>query len=316
MLPEYSSDFGISELKKYGMKFVTTLKNIGVDEIPAIRLSLRILEESMQDMEARDFTSKDKDAKDGYKSTNRPFVGYKLHISMTPERIITGTVVTFGEKTDGDYIPKLVELSRENGTDVDTVIADSAYSGKNNIEYCKHDIKLVSPYNSNISNSTHKDADAVICPGGHISATKERKAEIPKIKDANGKITQKHKKARVTYGFSEKDCKECDFRKRSLKSGSKRHRYSYTVFSETDREQMLFEESDVFRLKIQKRNTIKSLNNRQKNDLGLKKNVSYGLESMEIQVVVAIFTEKVKRIMKNRGEIASIFIAPRRCFAL
>lgn len=313
MLPLYSSDFGISELKEYGAKLVSTLKNLGVDEIPAIGQPLRILEEGMEDIEARNFTSKDKDAKDGYKTTNNPFVGYKLHLAMTPERIITGAVMTSGEKADGDYLPPLVEQSKENGTDVDAVIGDSAYSGKDNIEYCKNDIELVAPYNPNVSNGTRKDehelkftydkdADAVICPGGHISATKERKAEIPKVKNDNGKIIQKHKKARVTYAFSEKDCQECVFKKRCLKLGSKRRRYSYTVFSETDREQMLFEESNVFRQKFRKRITIESLNSHLKNDLGLKKSISYGIESMEMQAAVAIFTANIKRIMKIEGK--------------
>ena len=313
MLPQYSSDFDISELKEYGEKLVSTLKSIGVDEIPAIGQPLRILEEGMEDIKARNFTCKDKDAKNGYKSTNRPFMGYKLHISMTPERIITGTVVTSGEKADGDYLPALVEQSRENGAEIDAVIADSAYSGKDNIEYCKDDIELVAPHNPNVSNGTRKDehdlkftydkdADAVICPGGHISTTKEKKAEIPKIKDGKGKIIQKHKKARVIYAFSEKDCKECVFKRRCLKSGSKRRRYSYTVFSETDREQLLFEESDVFRQKIRKRNTIESLNNHLKNDFGLKKNISYGIESMEMQAAVAIYTANIKRIMKIEGK--------------
>ena len=92
MLPEYNSGFDVSELKEYSMKLVSALKNIGVDEIPAIGQPLRILEEGMEDIEARNFTSKDKDAKDGYKSTNKPFVGYKLHISMTPERRRTATI--------------------------------------------------------------------------------------------------------------------------------------------------------------------------------------------------------------------------------
>ncbi len=36
---------------------------------------------------------------------------------MTEERIITAAVVTSGEKGDGPELPKLLEISQENGVD-------------------------------------------------------------------------------------------------------------------------------------------------------------------------------------------------------
>lgn len=53
---------------------------------------------------------------------------------MTEERIITAAVITSGEKGDGPQLPGLIEQSRKNGIDVQTVIGDSAYSGKDNLE--------------------------------------------------------------------------------------------------------------------------------------------------------------------------------------
>lgn len=46
-------------------------------------------------------TSKDGDAKIGHKTADTSFFGYKTHIAMTEERIITAATVTSGEKTDG-----------------------------------------------------------------------------------------------------------------------------------------------------------------------------------------------------------------------
>ncbi len=54
-------------------------------------------------------TSKDEDAKTGHKTANTSFWGYKIHIAMTEERIITAAPITSGEKTDGKELPKLVQ---------------------------------------------------------------------------------------------------------------------------------------------------------------------------------------------------------------
>ena len=53
---------------------------------------------------------------------------------MSEERIITAAVVTSGEKGDGPRLPELLEISQQNGMDVDTVIGDAAYSGKDNLK--------------------------------------------------------------------------------------------------------------------------------------------------------------------------------------
>ena len=56
---------------------------------------------------------------------------------MTPERIITATTITSGKKHDGKQLQELVKKSQANGIEVETVIGDSAYSEKENIEYCE-----------------------------------------------------------------------------------------------------------------------------------------------------------------------------------
>ena len=47
-------------------------------------------------------------------------------------RIITAATITSGEKPDGKELPELVEKSRKAGMTVENVIADRAYSGKDN----------------------------------------------------------------------------------------------------------------------------------------------------------------------------------------
>ena len=85
------------------------------------------------DIEDYYVTSKDGDAGVGHKSKDDSFFGYKTHIAISGEHIITAAIVTSGEKGDGSQLQILVEQSRANGMDVDTVVGDADYSRKENI---------------------------------------------------------------------------------------------------------------------------------------------------------------------------------------
>lgn len=151
--------------------------------IPAIKEKMNLLEETMSDTEYEIEYSKDKDAKVGHKTADTSFFGYKTHIAMTPERIITAATITTGEKHDGKELQKLVEKSQANGIEVETVIGDGAYSEKENIEYCEeNNIKLVSKLSPQIthgqkSNSEdfeyNKDAGMYLCKARSYGNTKE-----------------------------------------------------------------------------------------------------------------------------------------------
>jgi hypothetical protein len=55
----------------------------------------------VEDTDEQLIFSKDRDAKTGHKSAESSFFGYKTHLAMSEERIITAAVVTSGEKGDG-----------------------------------------------------------------------------------------------------------------------------------------------------------------------------------------------------------------------
>ena len=55
----------------------------------------------------------DEDAKQGYKSEDNDFFGYKNHVAMTPERIVTGIEITSGEAPDGKYLEELVKKTKK-----------------------------------------------------------------------------------------------------------------------------------------------------------------------------------------------------------
>lgn len=91
----------------------------------------------MNDTEIELECSKDQDAKISYKTADTSFFGYKTHIAMTPERIITAATITSGEKHDGKQLEELIKKSKDNGIDVSTVIGDGAYIEIENLEYCE-----------------------------------------------------------------------------------------------------------------------------------------------------------------------------------
>ena len=64
--------------------------------IPAVKEKLNLLKETIEDTLEHYTLSKDKDARTGHKSTDSSFFGYKTHLAMTEERIITAAVVTSG----------------------------------------------------------------------------------------------------------------------------------------------------------------------------------------------------------------------------
>ena len=53
------------------------------------------------------------DVKIGHKNVDTSVFGYKTHIAMTPERIITAATITSGEKPNENELPELVRKSRK-----------------------------------------------------------------------------------------------------------------------------------------------------------------------------------------------------------
>jgi hypothetical protein len=126
--------------------------------IPAVKEKLNLLKETIEDAQENLTLSKDTDAKTGHKSAESSFFGYKTHLAMTEERIITAAVVTSGEKGDGPELPELLEISQENGIHVDTIIGDAAYSGKENIKLTgEQNIKIVAKLNPSITQGFRKE---------------------------------------------------------------------------------------------------------------------------------------------------------------
>ena len=129
--------------------------------LPGIKEQVDYLEETMNDTEIELEYSKDQDAKVGHKTADTSFFGYKTHIAMTPERIITAATITSGEKHDGKELINLIEKSKKNGIEVEAIIGDGAYSEKDNLEYCEeNNIKNVSKLSKFVTHGNSKRNDS------------------------------------------------------------------------------------------------------------------------------------------------------------
>lgn len=117
-----------------------------------IQEKLNLLKEAVADDLEQLATSIDEDTKVGHKTADTAFFGYKTHIAMSEERIITAAVVTSGEKHDGKQLQALVEKSRAAGLEVEDIIGDAAYSEKDNIEYAKkEELNLISKLSKTVT---------------------------------------------------------------------------------------------------------------------------------------------------------------------
>ena len=265
--------------------------------IPTVKEKLNLLKETVEDTQDKLVFSKDTDAKTGHKSVDSSFFGYKTHIAMTQERIITAAVVTSGEKGDGPELPKLLKISQKNGIQVDTIIGDAAYAGKENLKLTRRqNIKIVAKLNPSITQGFrkdqdkfdyNKDADMFVCPAGHMAI---RKARQGKKNVGKNQVD--------TYYFDVEKCKNCPLKENCYKPGAKTKSYCVSIKSDLHQEQMAFQETDHYKEKAQHRYKIEAKNSELKNVHGYGRASAYGIENMKMQGAIAIFAVNLKRILK------------------
>jgi len=84
-----------------------------------VKEKLNLLKETLADDIEHLRIKEDEDAKLGHKTADTSFFGYKTHLAMSEERIITAATVTTGEKTDGKQLQTLIEKSIEAGMKIE-----------------------------------------------------------------------------------------------------------------------------------------------------------------------------------------------------
>jgi len=278
-----------------------------LSEIPAVKEKMNLLRETVDDHAEHLAASKDKDARVGHKTADTSFFGYKTHIAMTDERIITAAVITSGEKSDGEQLPTLIEKTRKAGLKVDTVLADTAYSGQDNLALAKSEdapeksFQLISKLNPIISNSIknperngftfNKDAGLFTCPAGHIATRKAK----------TGKKNGTRESQSMTYYFDVEKCQHCPYAVGCYKEGAKAKTYSVTINNELHKEQQAFQETEAFKVKARERYKIEAKNSELKHRHGYDVASSSGLEGMDIQGGTTLFVTNIKRMIALMG---------------
>ena len=205
----------------YCEKVIAVIENEPkIAHIPAVKEKLNVLKEVVEDYHEQLHYSADDDARVGHKTAESSFFGYKTHIAMSDERIITAAIVTTGEKSDGKYLQELIKKSIQTGMEIDTVIGDAAYSEKANIEYTKeNEMALVAKLNPILTQGLrkeqdkfefNKDAGMFVCKAGHLATRKARTGK----KGTNRNQRQK-------YYLISKSAKSARYERDVIKKGQK-----------------------------------------------------------------------------------------------
>jgi len=224
------------------------------------------------------------------------FFGYKTHIAVTEERIITGIEVTDGAAADGKQLASLIKKTEKTGFQVKEVIGDTSYSGKGNLEYSQ-DIKIISKLHPVISNGQrkkddgfqfNKDGNMMICKAGHI-AVRKYLSRYPEGSKSN---------KRMIYYFDINTCKKCPRRNGCYKEGAKSKSYSITILSDIHENQKHFQETEYFKKRSKQRYIVEAKNSELKQSHGLDKSSYLGLFGMKTQSYFSAIVSNIKRIIK------------------
>lgn len=267
-------------------------------ENPAFKEAINYLAEGVDDVRHHHSISYDREARVGHKSAETSFIGYKTHIAMTPERIITAATVTSGEKGDGPMLPDLINKTEQAGVVVDTIVGDAAYSGIDNLKHAKENgIKIISRLNPVIVSGNridgesgfvyNKDAGRYICPAGHLA---NRMGKRNREKEGRSSA--------IRYRWNPNVCAICPMKDTCLRPGAKSRSFVVRLNVQEYEEQKRLQQTQYFRELSHERYKIEAKNSELKNAHGYDRADSYGISAMELQGAVTIFVVNLKRIMK------------------
>ena len=301
-MPKKRESSGLLEDQiEYTKELLKLLREDGrFESLPGIKEQIDYLEETMNDTEIELEYSKDQDAKVGHKTADTSFFGYKTHIAMTPERIITAATITSGEKHDGKELTNLIEKSENNGIEVEAIIGDGAYSEKDNLDYCsENNIKNVSKLSKSVTHGNgknkddfeyNKDAGMYVCKAGHMAIKKVKSGS----KDKNQQVE--------SYFFDVEKCKHCHFKDGCYKEGAKTKTYNVKIKDDTHIKHMDYMKTEEFKKLYKERYKIEAKNAELKNNYNYGNATACGKAGITIQGATTLFLTNMKRIIKLNEE--------------
>ena len=299
-MPKKRENTGLLEDQiEYTKELLALLRDDGrFEQLTNVREQMEMLRETMEDTEIELEYSKDRDARIGHKTADTSFFGYKTHIAMTPERIITAATVTSGEKHDGKELRKLIEKSERNGLEIEAIIGDGAYSESDNLQYCEdRDIRNVSKLSHVVTHGNrsrderfeyNKDAGMYVCRAGHMAVRKSHQ---------KGNRYNNYSEVDI-YHFDVEKCRHCPFKDGCYKEGAKSRTYSVTIKKDIHIRQMDYMETEEFREMYGDRYKIEAKNGELKKVYGYDEAKACGMTGMTIQRGTTLFLANMKRIIK------------------
>lgn len=310
-LPEKYEGGDLEKAMGYASSLVEAVSGMPLSRLPAVSKRLNLLREAMDDIRDHFESSADPDARTGHKSADDAFFGYKTHLAINQERLVTAAAVTSGEKPDAAYMQELIDRSRANGQEVEEVIGDGAYSGNDNLEECeKKGVAVVARLNPAVARERrvpgggftyNKDAGMYVCPAGHMAVRKSIVRGATK-KGKSGKATRKA--GREVHAFDPGLCVVCRRREGCFAYNQTSKSISFSVPSRAQGRQAEFQKTEEFREKYRLRYKIEAKNADLKNNLGYNRAESYGIGSMTVQGAVTIYAANLKRIVRLLAEKA------------
>jgi len=269
------------------------VENCDNKEIQALYARIRELIETDRIREIRSVA--DEEARFGHKTPTSTFFGYKNHIAMSEERIITAIEVTSGEVPDGKIMQALAEKSRENGVDVKEIVGDMAFVSEDNLDYCENNhIELIARTNPTVAAAAekkdddfvfNKDAATMQCPAGKLAMRCDKR-----LSD-NGNTY-------LRFAFSKPKCRKCPLFDQ-CPATKKKGEFVYTMTMPTEKNlnRLAFEASEAFQERLKIRHRIEEKNGEMKVAHGLRRADSTGLDAMRLQMFFTAFTVNAKRIV-------------------
>ena len=293
---------------KYCQNVINTIKNDdNLVARPNIAENINLLQETIDDTNEELLISKDEDARVGHKTADSSYFGYKTHIAMTPERIITAATVTSGEKHDGKELQSLVDKMEANGVEVEAIVGDGAYSERDNIKYAnENDIKLVSKLSNMVLSGNrknkldaqfyyNKDAKMYVCPNGEMAIKKSNQGK----KKTHGEDEPQF----ITYYFDVNKCKHCPLRNEcGFKDNQNSKTYSVKLkMADIHQEHKNKQETQEYMELAKERYKIEAKNAELKNEHGYAHASYAGIHGMTLQAGVSIFVVNLKRILRLKN---------------
>ena len=276
---------------EYTKALVNALDNINLKSEKAKKL----LQKTKETLELPNLvelqSAEDEDAKIGHKSEDGDFFGYKNHIAMSEEGIITGLTVTNGTSADNKEFEHIMNQTRNNGVEVKDVVGDKAYSTSDILKFgMEAHINIVSTLKDNVNCkeyssefiSFNKDADTYECKNGCLA--KKNKAR---------------KNGTLGYSFYKCDCEKCPYSKKCLDEKDNGYKQILqNVDLEIFAKHREFEGTEHFKEVQKNRWKIEQRNAHLKNRYGLDTTYGTGLFSMKAQSFLTAFTANIMKITK------------------